>query len=43
MPNLFHYPYSVVCNDVKLTLFKTTSGYRERVLGHSMLLLGTSR
>ncbi|MGX8784351.1 type IV secretory system conjugative DNA transfer family protein [Legionella pneumophila] len=34
IPNLFHYPYSVVCNDVKLTLFKTTSGYRERVLGH---------
>lgn len=34
IPNLFHYPYSVVCNDVKLTLFHTTSGYRERVLGH---------
>ncbi|HAT2009123.1 type IV secretory system conjugative DNA transfer family protein [Legionella pneumophila serogroup 1] len=34
IPNLFHYPYSMVCNDVKLTLFKTTSGYRERVLGH---------
>lgn len=34
MPNLFHYPYSVVCNDVKLTLFKTTSGYREKILGH---------
>ncbi|HHW4979456.1 TPA: type IV secretory system conjugative DNA transfer family protein [Legionella anisa] len=34
IPNLFHYPFSVVCNDVKLTLFKTTSGYRERVLGH---------
>ncbi|MFO3540901.1 type IV secretory system conjugative DNA transfer family protein [Legionella pneumophila serogroup 1] len=34
IPNLFHYPYSVVCNDVKLTLFKTTSGYRERILGH---------
>ncbi|MFV0820254.1 type IV secretory system conjugative DNA transfer family protein [Legionella micdadei] len=34
IPNLFHYPFSVVCNDVKLTLFKTTSGHRERVLGH---------
>jgi type IV secretion system protein VirD4 len=34
IPNLFHYPYSVVCNDVKLTMFKTTSGYREQVLGH---------
>ncbi|HGF1472312.1 TPA: type IV secretory system conjugative DNA transfer family protein, partial [Legionella pneumophila] len=34
IPNLFNYPYSVVCNDVKLTLFRTTSGYRERVLGH---------
>lgn len=34
IPNLFQYPYSVVCNDVKLTLFKTTSGYREKVLGH---------
>lgn len=34
IPNLFHYPFSVVCNDVKLTLFKTTSGYRECVLGH---------
>jgi type IV secretion system protein VirD4 len=34
IPNLFHYPYSVVCNDVKLTLFQTTSGYRESILGH---------
>ncbi|HHT9984523.1 type IV secretory system conjugative DNA transfer family protein [Legionella pneumophila serogroup 1] len=34
IPNLFNYPYSVVCNDVKLTLFKTTSGYREQILGH---------
>ncbi|MGL6029585.1 MAG: type IV secretory system conjugative DNA transfer family protein [Legionella sp.] len=33
IPNLFHYPYSVVCNDVKLTLFQATSGYREQVLG----------
>nr|WP_276559001.1 type IV secretory system conjugative DNA transfer family protein [Fluoribacter dumoffii] len=34
IPNLFHYPYSIVCNDVKLTLFKTTSGFRQQVLGH---------
>lgn len=34
MPNLFQYPWSVVCNDVKLSLFQTTSGYREKVLGH---------
>lgn len=34
IPNLFHYPYSVVCNDVKLTMFHTTSKYRETALGH---------
>lgn len=34
IPNLFNYPYSMVCNDVKLTLFNTTSGYREHVLGN---------
>jgi type IV secretion system protein VirD4 len=34
IPNLFQYPYSVVCNDVKLTMFKTTSGYREKYLGN---------
>jgi type IV secretion system protein VirD4 len=34
IPNLFHFPYSVVCNDIKFTLFETTSGYRSRVLGH---------
>ncbi len=34
IPNLFQYPYSIVCNDVKLTMFQTTSGYREQVLGH---------
>ncbi|HAT1757202.1 TPA: type IV secretory system conjugative DNA transfer family protein [Legionella pneumophila] len=33
IPNLFNYPYSVVCNDVKLTLFQATSGYRRQVLG----------
>ena len=34
IPNLLQYPYSVVCNDVKLSIYKATSGYRERVLGH---------
>lgn len=34
MPNLIQYPYSVVCNDVKLTLFKATAKHREQVLGH---------
>jgi type IV secretion system protein VirD4 len=34
IPNLFNYQDSIVCNDVKLTLFETTSGYREQVLGH---------
>jgi type IV secretion system protein VirD4 len=34
IPNLLNYPYSIVCNDVKLTLFETTSGYRQDVLGH---------
>lgn len=34
IPNLLHYPHSVVCNDVKLTMFKATSKYREEVLGH---------
>ncbi|MCL9685744.1 type IV secretory system conjugative DNA transfer family protein [Legionella maioricensis] len=33
IPNLFNYPYSVVCNDVKLTLFQATSGFRQQVLG----------
>lgn len=32
IPNLFQYPYSVVCNDVKLTLYKTTAHYRQTVL-----------
>ncbi|MAW59770.1 MAG: hypothetical protein CMJ94_02920 [Planctomycetes bacterium] len=34
IPNLMQYPYSVVCNDVKLTIFKKTAQYRETVLGH---------
>lgn len=33
IPNLFQYPYSVVCNDVKLTMYKTTANHREKVLG----------
>lgn len=33
IPNLYQYPYSAVCNDVKLTMFKTTAPYREQVLG----------
>lgn len=33
IPNLFNYPYSVVCNDVKLTLFQATSGFRHQILG----------
>ena len=35
IPNLFNYPDSIVCNDVKLTLFEATSGYRAQVLGHT--------
>ncbi|WP_058526026.1 type IV secretory system conjugative DNA transfer family protein [Legionella erythra] len=35
IPNLLHYPYSVVCNDVKLTLYETTAGFRKSVLGHA--------
>ena len=35
IPNLFNYLNSVVCNDVKFTLFETTAGYREKVLGHT--------
>lgn len=33
-PNLLQYPYSVVCNDVKLSLYDTTAQYRETILGH---------
>ncbi len=33
IPNLLKYPYSVVCNDVKLTMYQTTARYREKVLG----------
>lgn len=35
MPNLFQYPYSVVCNDLKLSMYETTAKHREQVLGHT--------
>lgn len=34
IPNLFHYPYSIVVSDIKLSMYKTTSKYREEHLGH---------
>ncbi len=34
IPNLLHFPYSVVCNDVKLTLYQQTAKYRQRYFGH---------
>lgn len=43
IPNLFHYPYSVVCNDVKFSLFETTSGYRKEVLGHECYCFAPTR
>lgn len=43
IPNLFNYPWSVVCNDVKLTLFETTSGYRKNVLGHECYCFAPAR
>lgn len=43
IPNLFNYPYSIVCNDVKLTLFETTSGYRQKVLGHECYCFAPAR
>jgi len=43
IPNLFNYPYSMVCNDVKLTLFETTSKYRERILGHQCYCFAPAR
>ena len=38
MTNLFNFKSSIVCNDVKLSLYNTTSGYREKVLGHQCFL-----
>lgn len=43
IPNLFHYPYSVVCNDVKFSLYETTSGYRKEVLGHECYCFAPTR
>lgn len=43
IPNLFHYPYSVVCNDVKFSLYETTSGYRSEVLGHECYCFAPTR
>lgn len=43
IPNLFHFPYSVVCNDIKFTLFDTTSGYRRDVLGHACYCFAPTR
>jgi type IV secretion system protein VirD4 len=43
IPNLFHFPYSVVCNDIKFTLFETTSGYRKEVLGHECYCFAPTR
>jgi type IV secretion system protein VirD4 len=43
IPNLFHYPFSMVCNDVKFTLFETTSGFREKKLGHTCYCFAPSR
>jgi type IV secretion system protein VirD4 len=43
IPNLFHFPYSVVCNDVKFTLFETTSGFRHTVLGHECYCFAPTR
>jgi type IV secretory pathway TraG/TraD family ATPase VirD4 len=38
IPNLLHFPYSVVCNDVKLTLYKETAKYRQREFGHKTFI-----
>jgi type IV secretion system protein VirD4 len=43
IPNLFHFPYSVVCNDIKFSLFETTSGYRKEVLGHECYCFAPTR
>lgn len=43
IPNLFHYPWSVVCNDIKFTLFETTSGYRKNILGHECYCFAPAR
>ena len=43
IPNLLNYPYSIVCNDVKFTLFDTTSGFRETKLGNACFCFAPSR
>jgi type IV secretion system protein VirD4 len=43
IPNLFHYPYSVICNDVKFTLYESTSGYRRDVLRHECYCFAPTR
>ena len=43
LPNLLNYPYSIVCNDVKFTLFETTSGFRKTVLGHECYCFAPAR
>ena len=43
IPNLLNYPYSVVCNDVKFTLFETTSGFRQNQLGNTCYCFAPSR
>lgn len=35
IPNLLTFPFSVVANDVKLTLYDKTANYREKNLGHT--------
>jgi type IV secretion system protein VirD4 len=42
IPNLLLFSDSAVVNDNKLTLFKQTSGYRERVMGHQCYLWALS-
>ncbi len=43
IPNLFHFPYSIVCNDIKFSLFEATSGYRKQVLGHEVYCFAPTR
>ncbi len=38
MPNLYQYPYSVVCNDVKLTMYEKTAKYREQTFNQTCYL-----
>ena len=38
MPNLYQYPFSVVCNDVKLTMYEKTAKYREQIFNQTCFL-----